>query len=369
MVSAGDGTNSVAYLYDALDRKVKRTQGSDVQKYTHDGQDIVLDDINSTLTKYQNGLGIDDKLKLVSGGTSKYFLQNHLRSTVDIANSSGVSIDSNSFDSFGTATNGSFTNRFQYTGREADPLTGQQFNRARFYDPTLGRFNSEDPIGLAGGINQYSYVSNGPVNKTDPSGLYEIDVHYYLTYYLAMKTGCFSASQAREIAEGNQGTDEDPATAPGFGMAFQNGVFHALNPDARRGTFGPDWSGIGPQTTLRRLGRALHYYQDTFSHEGYGNPYYGHLFGTHEADKTNSDPMKAMEMAGGTYGVLASYGKSMGCKCGGQITPDIASTTFNFSNMPGAYFPKLYTTHGSYLGDKVNALGIPYRQQGGAYAY
>jgi RHS repeat-associated protein len=67
---------------------------------------------------------------------------------------------------------------------------GLMYYRARFYDLQLGRFISEDPIGLAGGINSFAYVSNNPQNKVDPSGLYDLDVHYYLTYYLAMKTGC-----------------------------------------------------------------------------------------------------------------------------------------------------------------------------------
>ena len=58
-----------------------------------------------------------------------------------------------------------------FTGREYDSETKLYFYRARYYDPQLGRFLSEDPIGLAGGINPYAYAGNDPVNHKDPYGL------------------------------------------------------------------------------------------------------------------------------------------------------------------------------------------------------
>ena len=67
-----------------------------------------------------------------------------------------------------------------FTGREYDTFNDLYYYRARMYDPKLGRFISEDPIGFAGGeINLYGYVGNSPTGKRDPLGLYEIDVHYY----------------------------------------------------------------------------------------------------------------------------------------------------------------------------------------------
>jgi len=44
--------------------------------------------------------------------------------------------------------------------------------RNRSYNPNWGRFVSEDPIGLAGGINVYAYANGNPVNYKDPTGLY-----------------------------------------------------------------------------------------------------------------------------------------------------------------------------------------------------
>jgi RHS repeat-associated protein len=44
------------------------------------------------------------------------------------------------------------------------------YYRARYYDPTIGRFLSEDPIRFWGGVDFYKYVDNSPTNMTDPSG-------------------------------------------------------------------------------------------------------------------------------------------------------------------------------------------------------
>jgi RHS repeat-associated protein len=44
------------------------------------------------------------------------------------------------------------------------------YYRARYYDPTIGRFISRDPAGMPDGVNRYAYVGNSPTNFTDPSG-------------------------------------------------------------------------------------------------------------------------------------------------------------------------------------------------------
>ena len=71
-------------------------------------------------------------------------------------------------DSDGNAANVEMPLRFQ--GQYWDAETGLHYNRHRYYDPQLGRFTTQDPISLAGGINLYQYAPN-PVGWVDPLGL------------------------------------------------------------------------------------------------------------------------------------------------------------------------------------------------------
>lgn len=63
----------------------------------------------------------------------------------------------------------------QTRGMEArDPTGPSKYYRARYYDSKLGRFISEEPIGLNAGVNFYPYVSNDPVSLADPLGTYTL---------------------------------------------------------------------------------------------------------------------------------------------------------------------------------------------------
>ena len=163
----------VTYAYDALGRRVSRTLDGRASRFSYDGEDVVLDDDdNSGTTEYQNGPGIDDKLSLKTGSGVKYFLQDHLGSTVGLADAAGTVAATQSYDAFGNGADAAFPTRYQFTGREFDRFTGLQYSRARWYHPGIGRFISEDPIEFAGGdINLYGYVWNNPTMFTDPMGL------------------------------------------------------------------------------------------------------------------------------------------------------------------------------------------------------
>jgi len=65
------------------------------------------------------------------------------------------------------------TNPIRFQGQYHDRETGLHYNRYRYYDPMVGRFISQDPIGFAGGLNAYQYAPNA-VEWVDPLGLARI---------------------------------------------------------------------------------------------------------------------------------------------------------------------------------------------------
>ncbi|MBI5115278.1 RHS repeat-associated core domain-containing protein [Candidatus Poribacteria bacterium] len=94
-----------------------------------------------------------------------------------VLNSSGGIVKTYRYDAYGKIlqeTGPAIPGGFTYTGREFHSRSGLYYYRARFYDPSIGRFISQDPAGVAAGPNQYAYVSNTPVMAIDPLGLIEL---------------------------------------------------------------------------------------------------------------------------------------------------------------------------------------------------
>ena len=386
------GGAAVSYGYDALGRLSSRTSGGAGVTSLYSGADVVLDRAGGgALTDYLHGPGTDDLLRHAGAAGALYPLPDQLGSPAALTDSAGNVVERRNYEPFGDSA-GSTLTRYDFTGRERDSQTGLIYYRARWYDPSQGRFISEDPAGFAGGLNMYAYVSNNPVNKTDPSGLYEIDVHYYLTYFLALKTGCFKDWQANTIANEDQGTDEDSNTLPGLGdteqQRMQNRVFHALHPGAGEGVGSKLlWQGaMNEAGGYRWLGRYLHYLQDTFSHSGYTNHTYGHsplnmglgnlVYGDHDTDKTAYDPVKARRMAGATWNALLEYAKAKKCGCNPRWDESWWNQLNNFINI-ATDSPRLSTIDARQreianpgLGDpdallrKRRALGLPDRYSG-----
>jgi len=98
-------------------------------------------------------------------------LTDALGSTRLLTNASGAVVQRYDYTPYGetTQTASGFSNPYQYTGRERDD-NGLYYYRARYYNPGMGRFIAEDPIGLAGGLNWYAYAEGNPISYIDPTG-------------------------------------------------------------------------------------------------------------------------------------------------------------------------------------------------------
>ena len=127
-------------------------------------------------TRYLYGPGIDELFARIGAGEDpEWYLTDRLGSVRQIVEASGAILDEITYDSFGnilTETGPAQGDRFKFTGREYSPELGIYYYRARWYDPSAGRFISQDPIGFsAGDVNLYWYVGNAPGDATDPWGL------------------------------------------------------------------------------------------------------------------------------------------------------------------------------------------------------
>jgi RHS repeat-associated protein len=163
---------NIDYGYDSLGRRAGRAASGGTTNFLYDGLDVVLDKSNdSTTVDYLNGPGIDNKLRQSSAATGNlYFHQDHLGSTAALTSVSGNVVEQMQYEAFGDSATDSLT-RYGYTGRERDGVTKLMYYRARWYDTQQGRFLTEDPIGLKGGLNTYSYGLNRPLSSIDPKGL------------------------------------------------------------------------------------------------------------------------------------------------------------------------------------------------------
>ncbi len=211
------GSNNYSLYYDALGRCVKRVVNGAITYYIYDGEKPILEYRSTDLgnpAKNVYGKGIDEILMrfdpTLTQNKTFYYQQDHEGSVTHLLSTSGDVIEKYKYDAFGLPfiydandtllSSSAKSNRFMFTGREYANLFNFYEYRARAYNPTLGRFMSEDPklfvrrIGLnkasnalsesaeewsfmkhpdEAEFNLFRYCGNDPIDKVDPLGLLE----------------------------------------------------------------------------------------------------------------------------------------------------------------------------------------------------
>lgn len=167
------------YKYDAMGNRVAKIAGGTTTKYVLDINTslpnvLAETDANGNITAYYiYGLGLAERVD--AGGNKLYYHFNHRGDTVALTDQQQNITDTYAYDEYGRqlAATGTTANPFTYVGLMGVMYEGDNIYhmRARYYDASVGRFLSEDPLGYGGGDwNIYAYVRGNPVMGVDPGG-------------------------------------------------------------------------------------------------------------------------------------------------------------------------------------------------------
>ena len=173
------GTKVIEYAYDTQGNRVKKTVDGAVTKYlvdTNRRHAQVLEERDSRGNLKVSYVYGDDLLSQNRNGAKSYYYYDGLGSTRALTDNTGNVTDTYNYDAFGNLLErtGSTKNNYQFTEEQYDPNIGFYYLRARYMNPSIGRFvtmdtwegNNYDPRSL----HKYLYCGNDPINRIDPSG-------------------------------------------------------------------------------------------------------------------------------------------------------------------------------------------------------
>jgi RHS repeat-associated protein len=181
LVGATTALGAVTYLVNSLGRRYQKTLQGTTTGYLYDQSGRLIAETADAGVTYTQYVWLADTpvavIKPTTPDPTLYFIHtDHLDTPRVISNQAQQTVwrwDND--DPFGAnmanenpSGLGTFVFNLRFPGQYFDKETNLHYNYYRDYSPEIGRYVESDPIGLAGGINTYSYVDSDPIAYVDP---------------------------------------------------------------------------------------------------------------------------------------------------------------------------------------------------------
>ena len=219
LIGFTDGETTASYKYNADGLRTSKTVDGKTINHIWDGNKQIVVDMDDSdwysAEVYVRGTNLLAKFSKQSGNVKtdyQYYTQNAHGDVVNLTDSTGAITKSYKYDAFGVEQNvdDADDNAFRYCGEYFDAETGTIYLRARYYNPTTGRFISRDsyagkntdPLSL----NLYTYCCNNPIIGTDPSGHFGIIATMLIGSAIGVAS-TYVSDVIGNIANGEKGAD------------------------------------------------------------------------------------------------------------------------------------------------------------------
>lgn len=178
LVSVTRGSQTTTYAYDGFGQRVTKTSpSSTVTQYVYDRGNLIAEADGSgavirSYAYYPGGLDVVHSMRDVATSGTYYYVRELPNNVSALLDENGDLANRYTYLPYGETIveQETVSNPLRFAGREWDADAELYYMRGRWYSPALKRFVSEDPIGIAGGMNVYAFAGGNPVNLTDPTG-------------------------------------------------------------------------------------------------------------------------------------------------------------------------------------------------------